>query len=1319
MNYYQIYKKSRFLLLVAMLLSVSWIHAQNEEIFAVEQNQEITPNQPITATRSVTITPGLDSAWLTDMSMGSAWVNPLEFIASIYYPSSTTTYTFVNSMRGTNNPKDGELQTDGTAGGSGYKPESMNLPRCGGYLVFEPQQDGSLIVPIRVFTNKPLFVTDGNGKVKTDIQFKDASGQTYTLLTTTLCAVSETDDVTGFVSFNVTKGEKYYVFSTGSKARFGGCVFSTETIEIDPATMKDVKDILEGATATTAEPYAVLSDNNTVLTFYYDDQKESRGGMDVGPFSSTTDRMWHSYRESITSVAFDASFADYTQLTSTAMWFYDFTNMNTISGLSNLKTNNVTSMYSMFGNCTSLRSLDISGLNTANVTNMESLFSGCSALTSINLTGINTANVTNMGFMFNGCSSINELDLSGFNTSNVTTMVAMFFGDSQLKTIYVSNLWNVENVISHSNLFSNEVPAPIRRALPEDSGERLFENCELLVGGKGTSYNANHVNVDYAHIDGGENNPGYFTDVNTTADNDLEIFVIDSNSTFTSGESITPTPSIVLTPGNNTEWLVNDYLGFDSQRSSIDFAANTYYPNKTLTKTFSRSMCGTDNPVDDNGSSYVPQDKNLPSLGSYFIFEPKQDGSLILPVSINASKQLFVTDGNGNINTDIQVKNANGQTLRMLASPLCAFSDMVTNGFISMNVKQGQKYYVFCTGSKMHLGGYVFSTEAIEIDSGTMSNVKDALAGSTEPYAILADNTLTFYYDNQRFAKNGMSVGPFTNQSEREWSNQTQSITTVVFDASFANCTTVNSTAYWFDGCSTLTSIRGIDNLKTDNVTNMESMFNSCSSLTSLDLRSFNTANVTDMAGMFALCSSLTSLDLSNFNTANVTNMRRMFYDCSGLTGLHLSNFNTGKVKYMDSMFQNCSNITTITVGEGWTVENLQIGKQVFLNCTSLKGGAGTTYDASHVDHTYAHIDGGENNPGYFTDANASTEPTFDYNGVLTVNGQTTMQEALQTVGNVQDVVENISALVWNSSVELTEGDLENFSNPNMLIYVKGASRLDENRQNVIINGTARSVELTDSIFVNGSTVNGNFYCPEEFVAEKITFTHLYNQQTEIGVSRGWETLTLPFNVQSILNKKNGSIIAPFGNDASDKHFWLRQVGENGLTRATQIEANMPYLISMPNNPSYGDAFNQNGTVIFSAGSTVVPKTEFYAKELVIADTLRVMVFPVFLRQTATEYVYALNVGAPTGNYPEGSVFVSNLRAVNPFEVYTFHESNNHPAPMFLPLLDMEGGTTGIEELRTNSVRQDDKWYDLRGRRLSAMPTEKGIYIFNGKKIVK
>ena len=39
----------------------------------------------------------------------------------------------------------------------------------------------------------------------------------------------------------------------------------------------------------------------------------------------------------------------------------------------------------------------------------------------------------------------------------------------------------------------------------------------------------------------------------------------------------------------------------------------------------------------------------------------------------------------------------------------------------------------------------------------------------------------------------------------------------------------------------------------------------------------------------------------------------------------------------------------------------------MFNNCTSLVGGQGTKYDSTKVDKTYARIDGGTSNPGYFT----------------------------------------------------------------------------------------------------------------------------------------------------------------------------------------------------------------------------------------------------------------------------------------------------------------------------------------------------------------
>ena len=39
----------------------------------------------------------------------------------------------------------------------------------------------------------------------------------------------------------------------------------------------------------------------------------------------------------------------------------------------------------------------------------------------------------------------------------------------------------------------------------------MFGECTSLVGGQGTTYDTNHTNKVYAHIDVGPSDPGYFT----------------------------------------------------------------------------------------------------------------------------------------------------------------------------------------------------------------------------------------------------------------------------------------------------------------------------------------------------------------------------------------------------------------------------------------------------------------------------------------------------------------------------------------------------------------------------------------------------------------------------------------------------------------------------------------------------------------------------------------------------------------------------------------------------------------------------------------
>ena len=184
----------------------------------------------------------------------------------------------------------------------------------------------------------------------------------------------------------------------------------------------------------------------------------------------------------------------------------------------------------------------------------------------------------------------------------------------------------------------------------------------------------------------------------------------------------------------------------------------------------------------------------------------------------------------------------------------------------------------------------------------------------------------------------------------------------VVFDESFKDVRPT-SCYQWFGGSLGLKTIEGIENLNTEEVTNMSGMFYDCQSLTSLDLSSFNTAEVTDMCGMFNNCWSLTSLDLSSFNTAKVENMRDMFWGCSGLTSLDLSSFNTAKVENMSDMFDDCSALTTIYVSDDFSTDNVSSSDYMFYNCKNLVGAA--PYESDKTNKNMANY-----NTGYFTKSN-------------------------------------------------------------------------------------------------------------------------------------------------------------------------------------------------------------------------------------------------------------------------------------------------------------------------------------------------------------
>lgn len=312
-----------------------------------------------------------------------------------------------------------------------------------------------------------------------------------------------------------------------------------------------------------------------------------------------------------------------------------------------------------------------------------------------------------------------------------------------------------------------------------------------------------------------------------------------------------------------------------------------------------------------------------------------------------------------------------------------------------------------------------------------------------------------------------------------------------------------------------------------------------------------------------------------------------------------------------------------------------------------------------------------------------------------------------------------LAAIIWNPDVAFTES----VDNPNLLLYVKSASYAPSSIKNVVVNGTANSITLSDAVSKN------DFYCPQEFTAQKINYTHYYKMETGLGYARGWETISLPFDVQKVTHQSKGEIV-PFANWKSGdtkKPFWLMTYGNSGWIEANSIKANTPYIISMPNHDYYKPEFKLNGNVTFSAENVTVPASENLQTKYYNGRTF----IPNYESQKNDSY-YALNVNNDYETYngnveEEGSTFLIGSKAprtIHPFEAYMTSASQ---ARSYIAIDD--DMTTGIGDI--TEILADEKIvrvYNLSGQLIMSEENKSvdeiksmlsaGVYIVNGKKLI-
>ncbi len=143
-----------------------------------------------------------------------------------------------------------------------------------------------------------------------------------------------------------------------------------------------------------------------------------------------------------------------------------------------------------------------------------------------------------------------------------------------------------------------------------------------------------------------------------------------------------------------------------------------------------------------------------------------------------------------------------------------------------------------------------------------------------------------------------------------------------------------DSCQFLFEGLLNCTTI-DLTNLNTSQVTAMNGMFVSCSSLSSIDLTELDTKQVTDMRQMFQSCENLEDLNLSHLDMSNVMFMQNMFANCKNLKSLDLPPLESGQLTDMSLMFEGCASLIGLDLSHLDTsrVTNM---RSMFKNCTSL-----------------------------------------------------------------------------------------------------------------------------------------------------------------------------------------------------------------------------------------------------------------------------------------------------------------------------------------------------------------------------------------------
>ena len=510
--------------------------------------------------------------------------------------------------------------------------------------------------------------------------------------------------------------------------------------------------------------------------------------------------------------------------------------------------------------------------------------------------------------MFSSCASLETLDLSSFNTEKVKYMYAMFDGAKNLRSIKLPKGF-IGSSVTDLNATFKGCESLTELDLSGSNSENVKEMNEMFYGCRALS------KLDLTDFKTGQvtTMENMFCICSTLETLDVSSFNTENVTNMLGMFNNCSSLRSLDLPGFNTANVTQMSSMFNKCSSLRSLDLSSFNTRKV---TYMQNMFeGCTNLESIDLSSFDTE--NMKSMTGMFFSCTKLE-TLDLS-SFATPKMVSMVDAFSNC-----------KNLKKIYVTSAFTTDKVTLDFsIFAGCVNLPNYNPDKTGVEMAhtgAGGYLTAATASWVRWDAPTGTLSFHRGATKP---AGDNILDLGYGNNP-----------------NWDTHAAEIQKVVFKAGFRD-ETHTTCSNWFNGCTNLTSIEGIENLNTSNVKYMNEMFGQCSNLETLDLSHFNTENVGNMSNMFNGCTKLHDLNISSFNTENVTNMYGMFYGCSSLDSLDLSHFNTRYVRKdgMNYMFNGCSSLSSLDVSNFITDKNSMQLDGLFQGCSSLQ-----TLDLSSFD---------------------------------------------------------------------------------------------------------------------------------------------------------------------------------------------------------------------------------------------------------------------------------------------------------------------------------------------------------------------------------